>query len=964
MADDQGLFGGPKTAFAEAEAQIFDLVADPKRRDLVDVLTRCVAEAQSLGEAGKDALLATAGSLKDRRRFDLVLLLGAMAQRKGLSGLALRQVEIQALIELGHLGEAVEEARQLAGACTLTDGPQMAVWKSAKGNEGRAFKQRYVNAVSHGAGAPDLADLRAAADAYLEVWARVKDKTTTYQAINAAALIMRAEAEGAGWGRGDEARGLARAILDIHRSDLASALQGGLADADPWMLATCGEAYLVLGLEGDAAECYGAYAGHSRATAFMLHSALRQLEEVWAYSGEMEDARGALVRLLKAAALNFDQSPATGAAPPNPSDSVQISVKEARLIEAEMIGGAGEGQPAPPFKSYLGAGAPGQGGMMDVGRIGGALRRARCVCAIETIRGGTWQRIGSGFAIDGAVLHPSWAGMPLIVTNHHVVSGADGLLSASFKRSRAVFVDLDPLDGLETNALVEFEAVQWESPHGAHDTAVLVPASPLPATASLLTENDITDDLPKRRALRRDGTDMHVVILGFPQGGALKFSFGDDQLLDHGACPPGQVPPSKPELDGRAIGLHYRTPSMPGSSGSPLFQAGSWKLMGIHHRGRPDTPRLPPKDGAYEANEGIWLPSIRQAIALSLAPDAEMFDRVVPALRAGRQALAGMTSAAQNAAQITGRAIGQAAANAAGPAGSPLPDVPAASRLAGHYVPADQDKAGADRLYLRHGYFDGDLDTFRVADHGYETVIGDDNRTQVQHTGAYPFRMICSLVIHYAGGARNFGTGFMVGRRTLVTAGHCLQPYPGAAPVEAIEVRPGRSGAHEPFLEALGPVPGRRISVHPRWSGDLDPLFDLGAVHLEQDIGDRLGWFELLAADRRSLERRWIHVTGYPGDKLSVNGLRAPLRAAEMWHHATPIAAATDQQIFYPADTYAGQSGAPVFMLSARGRAQVVGVHAYGIGGAGIAAENNSGVLLTPGLLQTIADWRTLNDAP
>ena len=55
--------------------------------------------------------------------------------------------------------------------------------------------------------------------------------------------------------------------------------------------------------------------------------------------------------------------------------------------------------------------------------------------------------------------------------------------------------------------------------------------------------------------------------------------------------------------------LHYRAPSEPGSSGSPIFDH-HWQLMGLHHAGGHDIPRLNSTGGTYAANEGIRLDAI------------------------------------------------------------------------------------------------------------------------------------------------------------------------------------------------------------------------------------------------------------------------------------------------------------------------------------------------------------------
>ena len=58
--------------------------------------------------------------------------------------------------------------------------------------------------------------------------------------------------------------------------------------------------------------------------------------------------------------------------------------------------------------------------------------------------------------------------------------------------------------------------------------------------------------------------------------------------------------------------VHYRTPTDPASSGSPVFNT-EWQVIGLHHGGSTKTPRLH-GPGDYEANEAISLSAIREAM--------------------------------------------------------------------------------------------------------------------------------------------------------------------------------------------------------------------------------------------------------------------------------------------------------------------------------------------------------------
>ena len=51
--------------------------------------------------------------------------------------------------------------------------------------------------------------------------------------------------------------------------------------------------------------------------------------------------------------------------------------------------------------------------------------------------------------------------------------------------------------------------------------------------------------------------------------------------------------------------LHYRTPTEPGSSGSPVFEPEDWRVVALHHKGSEELRRIDGVEGTCEANEGI-----------------------------------------------------------------------------------------------------------------------------------------------------------------------------------------------------------------------------------------------------------------------------------------------------------------------------------------------------------------------
>ena len=88
-----------------------------------------------------------------------------------------------------------------------------------------------------------------------------------------------------------------------------------------------------------------------------------------------------------------------------------------------------------------------------------------------------------------------------------------------------------------------------------------------------------------------------LYVIGHPGGGDLAFSLQDNFLLG-----------SNDHL------LHYRTPTEGGSSGSPVFEADDWRVVALHHAGDPNMKRIDGEGGTYEANEGIAIRAIQQAV--------------------------------------------------------------------------------------------------------------------------------------------------------------------------------------------------------------------------------------------------------------------------------------------------------------------------------------------------------------
>jgi V8-like Glu-specific endopeptidase len=237
--------------------------------------------------------------------------------------------------------------------------------------------------------------------------------------------------------------------------------------------------------------------------------------------------------------------------------------------------------------------------------------------------------------------------------------------------------------------------------------------------------------------------------------------------------------------------------------------------------------------------------------------------------------------------------------------------------------------------------------------------------------------MICNLRIEGPRGAA-VGTGWLVGPRTVLTAGHCVHHAMIGGWAQRIVVTPGLNRDRATH----GSVVSRRFSALENWIAD-DPSMtleqkadvDIGVIHLDDTavalgpngqpllngepdpssvaLGDRLGWFGIAVRPDEDLRDRYVHVAGYPGEPEKGFG-------REMWAHRSKVLATTALRVYYDVDTTPGQSGAPAFMIENDPAAPIaIAVHAYGTGGTpdrlGVLA--NSAPRITRDLFERIQRW-------
>lgn len=219
-----------------------------------------------------------------------------------------------------------------------------------------------------------------------------------------------------------------------------------------------------------------------------------------------------------------------------------------------------------------------------------------------------------------------------------------------------------------------------------------------------------------------------------------------------------------------------------------------------------------------------------------------------------------------------------------------------------------------------------------------ETVCGSDERVRISPATATPWRWICQLIITMPNGAGFRGTGWFIGPRTVMTAGHCVYSRGNGGWARRIEVIPGMNGASRPYGSAVG-TSFRSVTG---WVNSGDANFDYGCIVLPTPLGNTTGYFGFANLSDASLNGLMLNNSGYPGDK--------PF--GTQWFNAGRVSSITSRKIYYMLDTYGGQSGSPVWRL-ANNQRHAVGVHAYG-------GCPNSATRINSDVFNNMLAWRNL----
>ena len=516
---------------------------------------RQIADSIETGGEQPAALQVRAAlkALNGARHFEHTKTIGsAWHGRRGVDPTIQKQYA-QAQIELGAFAVAESLLDQALEAAKMSTDPQAAIeTPEYRGLLGRIQKQLYVQS-------GDAKLLVAATDQYLKQY---EVKKLFYHGINIVALRTEEERLQLDVRPGTSTTQLAEQVLE--QAKAAYQRDSG----DHWSLVTASEACMALSGDPSGEWCDRAelwlhrFLNHPNTDAFAVESYARQLREIWrgnALGGPSCSDRlaGIIDRHVRRTERRWSIDPA----------KVQEVLANPDVLEKNFSN----------EKTFTVA----------------TLQKMLELCPnIGCVIDPTGARLGTGFLVRGAGFGFD---EPLVfVTNAHVISD-------QWETS---------IPSSDAHVTFEIETVTAGKPVAHAVKKVLFTSNPgeLSEVLKTLEKLDVTivslETLPAHvpglklaANIPLPSPTTKAFVVGHPASGALQFSLHDSVLLD--VCDYERL-------------MHYRTPTDPGSSGSPVFNS-RWEVVALHHAGAPNARRLH-GEGAYEANEGITLRSIRRKL--------------------------------------------------------------------------------------------------------------------------------------------------------------------------------------------------------------------------------------------------------------------------------------------------------------------------------------------------------------
>lgn len=224
------------------------------------------------------------------------------------------------------------------------------------------------------------------------------------------------------------------------------------------------------------------------------------------------------------------------------------------------------------------------------------------------------------------------------------------------------------------------------------------------------------------------------------------------------------------------------------------------------------------------------------------------------------------------------------------------------------------------------------LESSVISPYNLNSIIGTDDRTLVTDTSQYPYTCVARLTITYTNGNVGYGSGCMISKRLLATAGHCLIDDDGSH-AQIIKAEFGLNGSYCFYTTT-------DVSTYIYYGGynGYNSATDYGFVYFNSNVGNITGSFGVNTAISVN---DTIHTAGYPGD----------LSSGQCMYETSGTVSYVDVNILhFDLDVMGGQSGSPLYIIGTDDNPYLVGMV------SGSTDEYNVGRRLNYGLFTWLED--------
>lgn len=250
----------------------------------------------------------------------------------------------------------------------------------------------------------------------------------------------------------------------------------------------------------------------------------------------------------------------------------------------------------------------------------------------------------------------------------------------------------------------------------------------------------------------------------------------------------------------------------------------------------------------------------------------------------------------------------------------------------------------------------------------YEGLLtkNKDRRTEVLNTEDAPWNAHGSMIMSFSDNSQYIGSGTLIGKRAVITAGHNLYDRKTKRAVESVTFYPGRN-KNSIYAKGIG----TKFLIHPNWKKE-DSLnsekSDIGLVILDEDFQEvnfkegeeKLCFFgydtikidDLVPQNDNPIQSpKFINITGYPGAAIIQNRIKI-LNGESMLTMKGKANKIEDGRIFYDIDTSPANSGSGIWLYDKEDFI-CCGVHTNG----GDKLEGNTGIFLNEEKCKIIDYW-------